>query len=54
MNIQEMLKNMDPKTLKSMVEQMGGLITPEQKEQLLKVIDSAQKGELKLDEIFDK
>ena len=46
MNIQEMIKNMDPNTLKSTVDQMSAFISPAQKEQLLKVIDSAQKGEL--------
>ena len=47
-NIQDMLKNLDPNMLKNAMEQMG--INDDQKKQLNEIIDSVNKGE----NIFNK
>lgn len=46
MNIEEMLKNIDPKTLSSAIQRMSSALTPQQMQQVQAVIKSTSKDEL--------
>ncbi len=46
MNLEELLKNMNPQMLTSAMKQMGKMVSQEQMEQVRKIITDADKGEL--------
>ena len=46
MNLEEMLKNMNPQMLSGAISQMGRFMTPEQLKQVQQVIAGADKGVL--------
>lgn len=46
MNIEDMLKNMNPQMLSNAMQQMGNILTPQQMKQVQQAIQSTDKGEL--------
>lgn len=46
MNIEDMMKNMNPKALSEAMQRMGKILEPSQMEQVKKTIQSADKGTL--------
>ncbi|MBO5364489.1 MAG: hypothetical protein J6A56_03385 [Clostridia bacterium] len=46
MNLEEMLKNMNPQMLSGAISQMGKFLTPEQLQQVQQAIASTEKGAL--------
>lgn len=46
MNIENMLKNMNPQNLQNAMAQMGKVLTPEQLKQVQQTIQQTDKGEL--------
>lgn len=46
MNLEDMLKNLNPQMLSGAIKQMGSILSPEQMEQVQKVIAGTDKGEL--------
>lgn len=46
MNIEDMIKNMNPQNLQSAIAKMGKMLTPEQLKQVQQTIQQTNKGEL--------
>ncbi len=46
MNLEEMLRNINPQMLSGAIKQMGTMLSPEQMEQVQKVISGTNQGEL--------
>ena len=46
MNIEDMLKNMNPQMLSNAMQQMGNILTPQQMNEISKAIKNTDKGEL--------
>lgn len=46
MNIEDMLKNMNPQMLSNAMQQMGNILTPQQMNDISRAIQNTDKGEL--------
>lgn len=46
MNLEDMLKNLNPQMLSGTLRQMGNMISPQQMEEVQRIIKGADKGEL--------
>lgn len=46
MNIEDMIKNMNPQNLRNAMDQVGKMLTPEQLKQVQQTIGKTNKGEL--------
>ena len=46
MNIEDMLKNMNPQMLSNAMQQMGNILTPQQINEISRAIKNTDKGEL--------
>ena len=46
MNIEDMLKNMNPQMLSNAMQQMGNILTPQQMNEISRAIKNTDKGEL--------
>lgn len=46
MNLEDMMKNLNPQMLSMALKQMGSMISPQQMEEVKKVIQGTNKGEL--------